>query len=79
MREARTYNVAVGREYTTHLNFAEGSLCAVWDRRREQKTKRKAKKEEKGRKKAEKRQMKSAAPGLPAWSPTAVLPRLEPA
>ena len=25
------------------------------------------------------REIKSAAPGLPAWSPTAVLPRLEPA
>ena len=32
------------------------------------------------RKKNEKeRGIKSAAPGLPAWSPTAVLPRLEPA
>ena len=26
-----------------------------------------------------KEKTKSAAPGLPAWSPTAVLPRLEPA
>ena len=29
--------------------------------------------------KGKEREIKSAAPGLPAWSPTAVLPRLKPA
>ena len=47
------------------------------DPRPENKRKRKAKKEEPMRKEEIRR--KSAAPGLPAWSPTAVLPRLEPA
>ena len=42
----------------------------------------KEKREEREKTETEKkkeRERKSAAPGLPAWSPTAVLPRLEPA
>ena len=47
-------------------------------KRKEKKSKeRREMKEEEKKEKEEK--AKSAAPGLPAWSPTAVLPRLEPA
>ena len=47
-------------------------------KRKEKKSKeRREMKEEEKKEKEEK--AKSTAPGLPAWSPTAVLPRLEPA
>jgi hypothetical protein len=50
------------------------------DKRDKRKRKKEGKKERgKAKKRRGKRKRKSAAPGLPAWSPTAVLPRLEPA
>ena len=48
-------------------------------KRRSRKSKEEEKKKENAKRKKWSIRKESAAPGLPAWSPTAVLPRLEPA
>ena len=76
------YSFAFARVQT--LGFQAPGTDAPQRKEVEKEKKRKEKKRKKGKEKKEKKRRmmqngKSAAPGLPAWSPTAVLPRLEPA